>query len=520
MKKNWFSLGVAASMIGALFSMFFNTTNLSASTSKSFVSEKSVLKESISQELDEVNDDKLTFFIPTINKTNVSTCFKLSFGVEAGAKNYMIGYWGEGDEYYPAKLAYTIKYKDGTIAKEEVEVNNTEQINKFIGIGPEMGSVNRDIYCDVLHTVDGEILTNEPLILKNIFEYDTTKEEIDRKPDFNHPLQMKGTLGVNKERTFCSVNQLEKNVNLNYAGLTTFDAFTSFKVNVNSYGDEAYLNLPYDPNAAQRTSFKTLYKDNKSAIDSGVVYVKTRVRIDPDGYYLITYKDGTTEKRKEVADSADITGENTSLFFLLKDIKPEEVANFQIKGLFLNMLLFSNKTGKEISKSNYSMRYGYVDFKIQDLLNHDNSVGIAKINNPYEFNGSLLVALSVGIASVVYLIVSIINYFVSKNKNKHDEFKKMNTKAYWKTNLIGLACIDVLIVFFEMIYLRFWMLSTSLPVFNPTDVFIIVGGVLSILLVGYFIRYAWVSIKAIREKNRNERLKINLDKADDGTIQL
>ena len=77
-----------------------------------------------------------------------------------------------------------------------------------------------------------------------------------------------------------------------------------------------------------------------------------------------------------------------------------------------------------------------------------------------------------------------------------------------------------LILFVEFCITRFGFLSNSLPVYNPSDVWVIIFGVASLLLVGYFVRYFYLLIKARRERIRNEKLKLRLDKQDDGTISV
>ena len=60
--------------------------------------------------------------------------------------------------------------------------------------------------------------------------------------------------------------------------------------------------------------------------------------------------------------------------------------------------------------------------------------------------------------------------------------------------------------------------ANSLAVFNPTDAYIIVLGVIAIITVGYFIRYFAIMTKNHIEKSKREKLKLNQDVIDDGTL--
>ena len=57
-----------------------------------------------------------------------------------------------------------------------------------------------------------------------------------------------------------------------------------------------------------------------------------------------------------------------------------------------------------------------------------------------------------------------------------------------------------------------------MPVYNPLDIIIVIGGIASIILVGYFIRYFAIQFKNLRDLKRNERLKINKNVMEDGTL--
>ena len=94
----------------------------------------------------------------------------------------------------------------------------------------------------------------------------------------------------------------------------------------------------------------------------------------------------------------------------------------------------------------------------------------------------------------------------------------MNTKSYVTTATYGYLCIESLLLLITFVIIRATIFNNSLTVFNPTDAYIIVFGVMAIILVGYFIRYFAIEIKNNIEKKRRDRLNINHDVIDDGTL--
>lgn len=73
-------------------------------------------------------------------------------------------------------------------------------------------------------------------------------------------------------------------------------------------------------------------------------------------------------------------------------------------------------------------------------------------------------------------------------------------------------------MFIEFTAVRVNLISNSLPIFNPADAFICAFAIASLLLVGYFIKYFYVLFKAKYERRRNEKLKMNNNVIDDGTL--
>ena len=125
------------------------------------------------------------------------------------------------------------------------------------------------------------------------------------------------------------------------------------------------------------------------------------------------------------------------------------------------------------------------------------------------------------IVAIIYIVVFVAGtiglYFFLKNKYKNDEFRRMKNKPFIIKALLFL--LGSMVVVFDIIFivLRGTALNNAIVVFNPADAFIIVLSVLSVIIIGYFVKYLVGVIKTEKERRRIIKLKLNEDVEDDGT---
>lgn len=520
MSKKWNRIGFGLGLLGLIFSMFCFSNQEKASISA--LKEK---KDAISNETSYVADPDLFLegeeadiecYIQTISKTENSTALKLYIKQEDSSENnYMLGYYGDEGQYFPCSIQCTLKNKDTGETRISTTLVNFESVFvKYIGLGGDLGpKEKKDLTCDVEHGVDEEVDLEKPIYIINIFKYIPLSSEEEKIPNnLQERYKLKTKLGTNSGNDSYKIYDIADFCEFNYAGVSTFNGFSSFKVNVDSSkAVAAYINDP---------TYSKYYNKYEEDIVEGTMYIRTRFSFGGDTRYVVEYKDGRKELVSDRAKDIEIKNNSTSLYFLLKNVNFKDVKNLTIKGGIIYVGIYNNNTYKEVSKTGYSVRFGYINLKIDDMLKANGNVAIEKVTNYYEYDCNFFVILSICIFAVIYIIISLIIYFVHKRKYRFDEFKKMNTKQYFKNNILGLFCIGSVILFIEFCITRFGILSNSLPVFNPSDVWVIIFGVASLLLVGYFIRYFYLLIKARRERIRNEKLKLRLDKQDDGTISV
>ena len=135
--------------------------------------------------------------------------------------------------------------------------------------------------------------------------------------------------------------------------------------------------------------------------------------------------------------------------------------------------------------------------------------------NLFDINAFLIILL---IAYIVIFVGTTIGlYFYLKNKYKNDEFRRMKNKSYFTK--AALFLFGSLVVLFDLVFivLRASALNNAIVVYNPADAYIIVLSVMSVVIIGYFIKYMVGVIKTNKERRRIIKLKLNEDVDDDGT---
>jgi uncharacterized membrane protein len=138
-------------------------------------------------------------------------------------------------------------------------------------------------------------------------------------------------------------------------------------------------------------------------------------------------------------------------------------------------------------------------------------------NNAKLFNvNAFLIILAVSYI-VLFIAGAIALYFYLKNKYKNDEFRRMKNRPFFTK--CALFLVGSLIVLFDIVFivLRGSALNNAIVVFNPADAYIIVLSVLSVVIIGYFIKYLVGVIKTNKERRIIIKLKLNEDIEDDGT---
>ena len=170
------------------------------------------------------------------------------------------------------------------------------------------------------------------------------------------------------------------------------------------------------------------------------------------------------------------------------------------------MDLLNTEKNSILTKSNATVRFGSLI-----LLNESE----AKPNNYVD------VSLVTSIVFIVYIVaftaLAIVYYFYAKNKYKNDEFRRVNGKKYLASAIKNGVGLGILVGAIFFIYARWGLLDSSVVVYNPLDILVIIFSIAGLIYAGFAIKNIVTSIKNNRKRKEAARLHLDEDKDEDGT---
>lgn len=460
-------------------------------------------------------EDRVDISITSISTTETSASVSLRFALSAEGQTdaYLAFYIGYGDSLTDpnerkASLIYSVKTIEGTTEERYQAINRINKNAAYDGLGA-IGDSSFTTNCDIALNPGEELLT-ESFELINIFG-----SQRDENGKYSVIRDDQGNLiplyAVVTTTTTATIRNLESFVDFEYAGTSVFSDYVSVNINVtNNLTEDYYSNLS--------ASIRRIYNQNEDDIANGLSYIRTRVNLTNLTQYYIYYEN---EEEPVIYDSIEsyynVTN-NGVLEILLKDVDAKRISNFEIKSFYIYADIYSSKTNGSVRSSSYGARFSSSTIGMLDLVATNGEIIKPKVTSSYLVDLNLAMGLSTAGFILLYEAISISIFYYLKNKNKDDEFKRMIPKQYFKTNTMGLLTLGTLLVTIEAIAFRLSLLRNTLPVYNPLDIIIVIGGIASVILVGYFIRYFAIQFKNLRDLKRNERLKINKNVMEDGTL--
>lgn len=410
-----------------------------------------------------------------------------------------LGYYDE--EYdYPLMVQYTVLTPEGEAVTRDTEVVYTGN-TPYNGLGPWFGESAR-INLDLLIN-PGEKVQTDSLVLYNIFilqrinNPDTSVGGYLFIPDTSMPF-------VIDQFTNTSTNiDLTQYISASFLSYATFGDYTSFKV-------ELHNNIL--PLYEETMSSSEGYAENVKRLESGNYRYDYSFSGLTTAFLLLGYEDDSLVEYPLITSgvlSTTITvGEsNTVLQFLCKDIQLDGLVSLSLCSSTFKVSIVHKETGAEVATSKMSTRFGAIYFEPPE----DNIANIGKTDV------RLVLILVFVIFTIVYAGALVGIYFYLKQKNRNDEFRRMDTKRFIKTNALGYLASIIVLMDILFISFRVVAINNSLAMFNPLDNYIVVLSILSILFIGYFIKFFYVMIKDNIERKAAEHLKLDMDKDDDGT---
>lgn len=274
-----------------------------------------------------------------------------------------------------------------------------------------------------------------------------------------------------------------------------------------TFGSDTYLTMTVASKMHEKFfDIKKISAKNKALFDEGKAKILVRLTTNFTTNVEVVYKDGSAEALKPTI-STDVDGEvatvvkelsdgNHEYSFIIRNVT-KEIVDFRFNNFTLTTFLYLSSlegTPKAISGTTSNITISSLGSNLN--LQTPNYVNYTLIN----------VMLVLGI-TLLCAGISVPSYFVLKEKYKDDEFKRIDTKDYVKTSI--LTWIAVTLNVSEVFYciIRAMSLNNLLPVSNIIDVLIIIFGIAGFLMICYFVRRAYIAIKNIRAKKREDALK-------------
>ena len=307
----------------------------------------------------------------------------------------------------------------------------------------------------------------------------------------------------------------DREININeiitysYKGMSRFGDYSMIEMNIDKV-------LPSFWNEAISPDVKASHQDS---LDSGAYSIRYCIYGLNTSFYRITYVSTETNREKTVTIPVNTPkstlelskDKGNAVSFLVKnsdvgkDFKLENIVEFEIIGLTLNIHLWDNAKSIKIGLTDVSEHFGAVDI----LPRAEAKQGI--------FDVILFIVLFLIILTVLFAGGAVALYFYLKERFKNDEFRRMKPKKYIKSAILSYLGTLIITTTVLFIVFRGGLFNNSISVHNPLDAFIVVPGIISIVVIGYFIKYLVTLIKENKKRKEAKKLKLEQDTVDDGT---
>lgn len=413
--------------------------------------------------------------------------------------------------HLPLSVSYTINKNNGTIREvfEELPIVQTDPSNinpyNLVKVSP----FSRDL--DIL-LEEGESIDYSSFVFYNIF----------KQTNVNIP--GKDNTGVDKNIPFvvpdlatrCKASVLRRFVNeisitdiitTSYKGVTTFGDYTMVSMNVDKV-------LPSYYNIVM-SSFVT---SNQEKLDSGVYSIRYALYDLSNSKYRVSYinEEGILEKKiLTISTPLSIVvlekDKGNVLSFLIKnsevgsDFSTGRLRQFELISLTLNLHIWNNKDSNKLARTDYSVHFSAID------------IMPAATTGPKQFSIVTFLVIFNVIYLVVYAGIAVSLFFILKERFKNDEFRRIKPKQYLKKAVIGYFGSAITLLTILSIIFRFGIFNNSIAVTNPIDPFVVITGIVSIIIIGYFIKNLVSTIKTASQAKMTRKLKLNEHVNEDGT---
>lgn len=430
----------------------------------------------------------------------------------AGDNNFIFGNYVTGANYKPFSAMFAINDKTskkpiGTLIYEFPAPEG------YYSVGEQIYKFNNSFYADIdfeklnITLNDGStVLFNsstmevDPFncVLFNIFHAVSEFGEA-YKPDLS--TNYKVSTGESLKINISKIYEQEEFIQVEYLGYSTFLGYTSVNLKITRGGDDLFKEL--NPSS---------YARYEKEINNGSVHIRYRVDSLKQSLYRYKLKGddnlyfaplNTPIKQFELGSQ---TGEYALLFKnsdMGESFSPDKLERLDLMSAYITIDLTKNQTGP-IARTGVSTRFGAI------AMQPEGAVGGS-------FNADLFVTIFSVCFVLGYVVIAALLFLWWKHHFRNDEFHRLNPKKFIKTASIGLLCLTIVALAIVFICLRVTTFANAVVVFNPVDPFVIAFGALSIIIIGYLIKFLWTRGKAASVRKKAKKLKLDQDKVEDGT---
>jgi len=450
-----------------------------------------------------VADSSISCKLKDSTVTSLSQSYKFQFEADqfSSDKSYMLGYYGEGDDYRPLTFTFDVEDKNGVVTSRtsQLEKKNTNSQIFYDSIGPDF-SYTFSNYADLLISRDYEVLP-ETIKISNIFgiteKWITTTDPNtgEDKGYWEFTPNYEESYFINPDVNFKNNFIQSDFFTTEFTYKTTFRGFTSLNVDLTSKAKEVYPDL------------YSKYEDYEDALADGSCYLNVQLVDVVDTNLVVELKDGS-ERAFDISTSDNIylTEDVNGLSFLIADLDADDVESFYIDNLTYEMKLTEiDEDGIEtdVSRSDEAIRFARVAFE------SDQEISVVNLNAEFIWT---FVGLLVVIGAIdTYL------YFYRKEKYKNDEFRRVNNRNYVVNSVIFWAGAEIFILDLLVIIARVTTLNNTIAIYNPLDAYIIWLTLFTLFFIGFVVKYIKGAAENNKERKKVERLGLNEKVDDDGT---
>lgn len=411
--------------------------------------------------------------------------------------NFITGYFPNNGEAKPLVVEYKF---EGETEKRYMELSKNSRKLPYDAVGKGITDYSNSVNINI-DVQKGKQIDESSIVIHNIYKAvknDGTNFEPEKDGSGNY-------IGykIVPVASYTEVFDLNDFIKVTFKSISVFNGYSV----VNSRVDVV------DHGAIYQTLRPAQYQIFKHQLDSGEAKIRYRFTgLTTSAKYRLEYDDKDVLKSVDTPYSQYIFDKDVdnNISFVVKDsyigdsaYNPHKLKAF---GLTDANIALDIVVGNSIySSTRVELNFGTIYF-----MAPDDSIKVFDIN--------LFMILTVAIYSALAFAFGAFMFFYFKNKYKNDEFKRLKPKQFIKKGIIYWLTSTVVVLAIESVIFRLTMLKNAIVVYNPIDVLIVIFGIATIIIIGYYVRAISIAYKASKQRKKAIKLgMVNEKTADDGT---